>query len=110
MVCGALGVNDPDIRKRLNNGGILDGMLKARNEIVHELDLDSKGGGCRTPRSLKDARAYATEALSVAQLIINDVARELPSKSPPPAAVAAGAVAASQGGRRTTPHKVVNAL
>jgi len=95
-VCGALGVSDKELRMRIK-GGTLDRMFKARNEIVHELDLNSEGG--RTSRSLKDARTYAVEALSVAQLIINEVAKLLPSKEPTNEAEPGGAVPASQGVR-----------
>jgi len=91
-VCGALGITDKELRMRIKEG-TLDRMFKGRNQIVHELDLNREGG--RTSRSLKDARVYAVEALSVAQLIINEVAKLLPSKEPTPP-TREGAVAASQ--------------
>ena len=77
-VCGALGVNDPSLRKRLHDGGTLDLMFNARNKIVHQLDLES--GGERTARYMQEAWKYTREALTVAQLIINDVGKALPRK------------------------------
>ena len=73
-VCGALGVDDRKLRERLKEGALLDGMFRARNQIVHELDLTEAG---RRPRKLDDARRYAEEALSVAQEIINAVTAQL---------------------------------
>lgn len=73
-VCAALGIDDRDIRERLKTGASMDLMFRARNEIVHQLDLTDKG---RRPRSLADVRAFAAEALAVTQEIINAVGRGL---------------------------------
>jgi hypothetical protein len=79
-VCAALGVlPNVQIQERLQEGGTLDQMFRARNAIVHQLDL--KPDGTRTFRSLEEAMAYATEALTVTQLVINEVGRTLPPKS-----------------------------
>ena len=74
-VAGVLGVTDPALRKRLTAGSLLDNMFRARNQIVHELDLTSSGIRSRT---IKDAKAWAEEALSVGQEMINAVARNCP--------------------------------
>ena len=81
MVCEALGViTETEIRQRLGKGGLLDRMFKARNEIVHQLDLARDGS--RTERPLGEAMDYATEALTVTQLMINQVGKILPPKEP----------------------------
>lgn len=77
-VCGALAVNDKDLRKRLTEGKLLDQMFRARNEMVHELDLRrdrTPGPGVRMKRSRKigEVEKWVTEALSVAQEILNEV-------------------------------------
>lgn len=74
VVCGALGINQRAVRERLRDNGVLDQMFRARNEIIHELDLIAAG---RRPRKLETARDYATEALAITQEIINGVARAL---------------------------------
>ncbi len=74
VVCGALGINQRNFRERLKDGGVLDQMFRARNEIIHELDLIATG---RRPRKLETAREYATEALAITQEIVNAVARAL---------------------------------
>ncbi len=74
VVCGALAIEDRTVRERLKSGALLDQMFKARNDIVHELDLTDTG---RKPRNLKDVRAFAVEALEVTQEIINAVGRVL---------------------------------
>jgi len=76
-VCGALGIDDRRLRERLKEGGLLDEMFRARNQIIHELDLIESG---RRPRNLQKARQYAREALSLTQEIINAVARQLERK------------------------------
>jgi hypothetical protein len=74
-VCGALGVDERKIRERLKSGGTLDLMFRARNDIVHQLDLTDTG---RRSRTLSEVRKFAAEALSVTQEIINAVGRDLP--------------------------------
>jgi len=73
-VCSALGIDDRRIRQRLRPDGLLDQMFHARNEIVHELDLLSKG---RRLRKVSDVESFAREALEVTQEIINHVATAL---------------------------------
>ena len=73
-VCGASGVDERMIRERLKEGSVLDQMFRARNEIVHQLDLTDDG---RMPPSITDVRTFAAEALAVAQEIINAVGRAL---------------------------------
>lgn len=73
-VCGALAVADRAIHERLKEGSTLDEMFKARNDVVHQLDLTDNGP---KPRKLEDVRRYAEEALSVTQEIINAVGRGL---------------------------------
>lgn len=79
-VCGALGVNDKNIRRRLQEGECLDKMFRARNCIVHQLDLIPGASNERTRRSIEQAREFSREALDVTQLIINDVGRALGKK------------------------------
>lgn len=71
---GALGISDAALRKRMNEGSTLDLMFRARNEIVHELDLTSKG-----PRSRKidTTEQWVKEALAIGQEIVNAVAKEI---------------------------------
>jgi hypothetical protein len=76
-VCGALGVNDKSIRRRLQEGECLDKMFRARNAIVHQLDLVPGASDERTRRSIEQAREFSREALDVTQLIINEVGRAL---------------------------------
>lgn len=76
-VCQVLGVDEPEIRKRLRNGGLLDQMFRARNTIIHELDLKPDELTGRTPRTRQSVDGFAREALSVTQAIINDVAKQL---------------------------------
>lgn len=79
-VCGALGVNDKNIWRRLQEGECLDKMFRARNSIVHQLDLIPGASKERTRRSIEQAREFSSEALDVTQLIINEVGRALGSK------------------------------
>jgi hypothetical protein len=73
-VCGALGVEDSKLRMRLKANSVLDKMFKARNQIVHELDLTDRR---RRSRTLPNSRKFAKEALSVGQAIINSVGNSL---------------------------------
>lgn len=83
-ICTALGVTASGFRKRIGSeGSVLEKAFRARNQIVHELDLPAHAA----PTSDRDAtdrrrrRRYAqstidlaVELLSVAQLVIDDVA------------------------------------
>lgn len=80
--CGALGIAKSTLRKRLKAGSDLDKMFRARNQITHELDLrrgSKSGPGVRTKqtRTIKDAKNWSGEALSVAQEMIHCVAEKL---------------------------------
>jgi hypothetical protein len=74
IVCGALGIDDRAIRERLKTGATLDRMFKARNDIVHQLDLTDQG---RRARTFAEVREFAGEALAVTQQIINAVGTAL---------------------------------
>ena len=83
-VCTALGVTAPAFRKRIGaKGSTLEKAFEARNQIVHELDLPAHAATTSdrdaTNRSRRRRYAQATidlavEVLSVAQLVIDDVA------------------------------------
>ena len=76
LVVGALGVNDRTIRTDLKN---LNAAFKARNQIVHELDLqhtEKQGDRSRRRRS-SSSTSTAYELLTTSQSIINYVAAEL---------------------------------
>jgi hypothetical protein len=74
-VCSALGITDTALRKRMGKGETLDEMFRARNEIVHELDLTRVGK--RRSRPTTKVMAWVTEALSMAQEVINRVSDTL---------------------------------
>jgi hypothetical protein len=71
---GALGISDSALRKRMTEGSTLDQMFRARNQIVHELDLTSTGPRFR---KIDTTEQWVHEALSVGQEIINAVAGEI---------------------------------
>ncbi len=75
-MAGALGIDDETLRKRMTRGSTLDAMFRARNLIVHELDLTNKS---RTTRTIDDTERWVREALDVCQAMINTVARALPA-------------------------------
>lgn len=78
-VAGALGVDDPSLRRRIS---ALTSLFTARNEISHELDLQSperQGDRARRTRSIIPAKRLCHEGLEVTQLIINAVGRLLRS-------------------------------
>ncbi len=83
-VCGALGITDADLRKRVKDrNGKLRELFVARNEIVHELDLqgpDDPGNRSRRERRIKHTEDLVNEALAVGQDIINAVGKELSSR------------------------------
>ena len=83
--CGALGVVRKDLRKRIspdNRESVLRKSFEARNQVIHELDLPANAGRARHKDALEHRRrryagsveSQVTELLSVAQLIIDDVA------------------------------------
>jgi hypothetical protein len=70
---GALGIENADLRRRIAG---LTTLFTARNEVSHELDLQSPGQpGDRTRRSrpMEPTKAMCQEGLEVAQLIVNAV-------------------------------------
>jgi hypothetical protein len=72
-VAGALGIDDPELRKRI--GGLKD-LFRARNEISHELDLREParhGDRTRRSRRIEPTKKLCHEGLEVGQLIINAV-------------------------------------
>jgi hypothetical protein len=76
---GALGLEDKELRKRING---LRGLFVARNEISHELDLqrpEKQGDRARRTRSMGLTRDLCQEGLEVGQLIINAVGELLES-------------------------------
>jgi hypothetical protein len=76
-VVGALGVNDKELREKV---GKLKPLFTARNEISHELDLQSpEKAGDRTRRSrpIGQTKTICNSAFEVAQLLVNDVGSQL---------------------------------
>jgi hypothetical protein len=73
-VCSALGIDNSALRKRVQSGGVLDAMFRARNQIVHEFDLTPKGS---RPRTIDETTKWVVEALSVGQEIINVISGSL---------------------------------
>lgn len=74
---GALGIDDSDLRKRI---ATLRDAFTARNQILHELDLQrvqKQGDRSRRTRNLGESLKIAHEVLEVAQLILNAVAEML---------------------------------
>lgn len=85
-ICGAPGISDQALRKRIADAkGPRSGpagktrlrqLFEARNEIVHELDLQVPGEANqrrRRPRAIKETIDSVREGLETAQLIINEV-------------------------------------
>jgi hypothetical protein len=73
-VCGALGVTDPDLRREADD---LNVVFRARNQIIHELDLAAEGWFKRRQRAMRHMVEMANDALAVAQGIINSVCENL---------------------------------
>ncbi|MGA7671626.1 MAG: hypothetical protein WBW04_14455 [Nitrolancea sp.] len=76
-VAGALGIGDANLRKRITK---LRELFVARNEISHELDLqrpEQRGDRTRRSRAMKPTKALCHEGLEVAQLMVNEVGRQL---------------------------------
>lgn len=71
---GALGINDPVLRKSIDE---LKPLFVARNEISHELDLqelDRPGDRRRRSRAMGPTKDLCQDGLDVGQLIVNGVA------------------------------------
>ncbi len=72
-VVSALGIDRPDLRRRVN---ALRPLFVARNQIAHELDLqrpERPSDKHRRTRQIHQSRELAHEGLEVGQLIINEV-------------------------------------
>ncbi len=68
--CTALGVTNQEFRRRIGRSGTLDFMFRARNQMIHELDLIRElepGPGVRPKRTrtISEAVRWANEALRV---------------------------------------------
>jgi hypothetical protein len=73
LAAGALGLSDPQIRRRIKE---LRPLFIARNEIVHELDLldpGRHGDRQRRARTVGEVVSHAHLALDVGQVLINAV-------------------------------------
>mgnify|MGYP001627430969 CR=1 FL=1 len=94
-ICGALGISNAALRKRIaaakgpRSGPAgktkLRQLFEARNEIVHELDLQVPGEANqrrRRPRAIKETIDSVKEGLETAQLVINEVASILTTPRP----------------------------
>jgi hypothetical protein len=81
-ICLALGIEQKVFRSRLKEGGLVDTMFRARNEIVHRLDLVEPGAGTgkarRNSRKIKQTETWLKEILTLCQDIVNKVAASLP--------------------------------
>lgn len=76
-VAGALGIKDEGLRKRIAG---LKPLFIARNEISHELDLQSlqkPGDRTRRTRSMKQTKDVCHKGFEVGQLIVNAVGDQL---------------------------------
>ena len=79
-VARALGLDaEPWVRERVEKGKDLDDLFRARNAIVHELDLTPDERWDRRYRTLKDTRRISGEALVVSQRFINAVGTKIKS-------------------------------
>lgn len=76
-VAGALGINDKELRKKIES---LKPLFTARNEISHELDLQSPekpGDRSRRSRPIGQTKDICNSAFEVGQLMLNDVSNQL---------------------------------
>ncbi|MCS6563253.1 MULTISPECIES: hypothetical protein [Curtobacterium] len=91
-LASALGVVESDLRKRIkpgiNSRTALQSAFDARNQIAHELDVTKPLEELRRPlerirarRAVADTEEKVGEMLSVAQLLVNDVAARLAAPS-----------------------------
>jgi hypothetical protein len=71
LVCGALGIEDAELRKLVRNPSDL---FAARNEIIHEMDLaGEEARSTRRQRKIEGMVSMANDALQVAQDIVNAI-------------------------------------
>lgn len=83
-VASALGVDDKEVRKAIPD---LKPLFIARNEISHELDLQSlekRGDRTRRSRPMKGTKAICDAGFRVGQQIVNAVNLELAKRPLPP--------------------------
>jgi hypothetical protein len=76
-VASALGVSQPELRRRIHG---LRPLFIARNQIAHELDLrrpEQSSDKHRRPRRLEESTSLAHEGLEVGQLLVNEVVKLL---------------------------------
>lgn len=74
-VCEAFGIEDKDLRRDVNS---LGEVFRARNQIIHELDLNPwPGGRTRRDRDIGSMTTMANQALGTAQRIVNAVSEAL---------------------------------
>jgi hypothetical protein len=76
-VAGALGIDDKETRKQIKE---LRPLFIARNEISHELDLQSPekpGDRSQRTRSISVTKTVCDSGFAVCQLIVNSVGEEL---------------------------------
>jgi hypothetical protein len=70
---GALGIEDSDLRKRINGLGDL---FRARNQVSHELDLqrvEQPGDRNRRSRPMGPTKTLCNDGFEIAQLMVNAV-------------------------------------
>lgn len=74
-VCAAVGIDDANLRQRVND---LRPVFAARNEIIHELDLTAdQARRRRRHRAIGSMVQWASDALEVAQMIVNSTSESL---------------------------------
>lgn len=76
-VAGALGIDDKSLRKQIAD---LKPLFVARNEISHELDLQSPekpGDRTRRSRPITQTKSICYSGFEVGQLIVNEVGKHL---------------------------------
>lgn len=81
-VCAALGIRDDELYRDIAD---LGPVFRARNEIVHELDLSPEGRFNRRQRPIGEMVGMANQAFDVAQRVINEVVEALEEEGQPPA-------------------------
>ncbi len=107
---GALGVDERELRRRIN--ALRDPFFKARNKVAHELDLshpERPGDRSRAGRGTGETVTMCHDALDVTQRLINEVSicvdagRSVAAPQRPAKKAATGKSAAT--GKRAAPGK-----
>jgi hypothetical protein len=76
-VAGALGIEQPDLRRDIQS---LKALFEARNQVVHELDLRDPaqhGNYRRRARSIEPVTQQCNAGLALTQRLVNEVAHLL---------------------------------